>query len=122
MFSLKLQRSVGVLSVGLLLAQLGCRTWVGRPLASETAPTSANPGVLRVTMTQGKTMTLREAIVDRDSIVGLFSSVPSYRVAIALSDAAKIEQQIDTTPRWARMAFKTYRGVLLFASVVGAAA
>jgi hypothetical protein len=64
-----------------------------------------------VTVTQGKTTTLRNVIVARDSILGLFSSTPTYRVAIPLADITKVEQRVDAMPRWASIALKVYGAV-----------
>src|SRR4051812_27810171 len=100
-FSPKVRRAVAALSIALLLLQIGCRTWVEHPVPRDSAPISAISGVVRVTMTQGKAMTLRNTVVARDSILGLLASTSVYRIAIPLGDVTKIEQRVDTLPQWA---------------------
>jgi hypothetical protein len=69
-------------------------------------------------MTNGRKITLREAVVRTDSIVGFYSATPTLREAVARTDVTKMELRVDTTPRWARIAWKVYQVDIMVVTAV----
>src|ERR1700730_13346029 len=110
--------SVGCILIALLIVNVGCRGWIEKPIVPDTGRVMPQRGLLRVTMTDGATITLRDVVVSSDSIVGFYADAPTMREAVARTDVMKIELRVDTTPRWARFSL-VYETVVL---ITGSAA
>jgi hypothetical protein len=106
------RKSVGIMLSWLVMFQVGCRGWIEKPIVPDTGIAIPRHGILRVTMTDGAVITLRDSFIMSDSIVGFLSADSVQRTAIARTDATKIEVRGDTTPRGVRIAGKIYLGVL----------
>jgi hypothetical protein len=68
----------------------GCTTWEEPPAPSPTEARAIH-GLVRVTRSDGSSMELGDARVQRDSIVGTPRRNADARVAIALSDVRRVE-------------------------------
>jgi hypothetical protein len=112
------RKSVSILLMSVVILQVGCRGWIEKPIVPDTGIAIAQRGLLRVTMTDGAVITLRDSFVTDDSIVGFFSADPLRRASIARSEVTKIEVRGDTTPRGVRIAGKVYLGVVLALGLV----
>ena len=112
-FHLCRRPSVAIILMALLILDVGCRGWIEKPIVPDTGIAIPQRGILRVTKTDGAVITLRDAFITNDSIVGFFSADPLRRAAIARADVTKIEVRGDTTPRGVRIAGKVYLGVVL---------
>jgi hypothetical protein len=106
------RKRVSVLLIWLVVFQVACRGWIEKPIVPDTGLVIPQRGTLRVTMTDGTMLTLRDSFITNDSIVGFLSDEPLRRAAIARADATKIEVRGDATPRGVRIAEKVYLGVL----------
>jgi hypothetical protein len=106
------RKSVSILLMSLMILQVACRGWIEKPIVPDSGIAVPQRGLLRVTMTDGAVVTLRDSFVTDDSIVGFYSTDPLRRASIARSDVTKIEVRGDTTPRGVRIAGKVYVGVL----------
>ena len=112
--------SVGILLMALVILQLGCRAWIEKPIVPDTGTAVPRGDLLRVMTTHSITITLRDAVVRSDSIVGFYPAAPTVREAIARTDVTKIELGVDTTPRWVRLAV-VYETVVIIAGGVALA-
>jgi hypothetical protein len=117
---LPLRTSVGILLMALVILQVECRAWIEKPIVPDTGTMVPQRGLLRVTMTDSAKITLRDAVVRSDSIVGFYSDAPTVRDAIARIDVAKIESRIDTTPRWIRIVL-VYEAIVMIVGGVALA-
>ena len=111
-FYLCRRSSVGCILMALLIVNVGCRGWIEKPIVPDTGIGMPQRGLLRVTKADGAIITLRDAVVRNDSIVGFSSDGTGLRAAVARTDVTKIEVRGDTTPRGVRIAGKVYLGVL----------
>jgi hypothetical protein len=109
---LRRRSSIGAILMAVLILDTGCRGWIERPIRPDTGVATPRRGVMRVTKTDGAILTLSDAVITTDSIVGVLSTPPGVRTAIARADVMKIETRGDTTPRGVRIGGKVYLGVL----------
>jgi hypothetical protein len=101
--------------MALLIVNVGCRGWIEKPIVPDPGIGMPQPGLLRVTKTEGAVITLRDAVVRNDSIVGFVSDGPRLRAAVARTEVTKIEVRGDTMPRGVRIAGRVYLGVVFIA-------
>jgi hypothetical protein len=111
------RKSISILLMSVMLFQIGCRGWIETPIVPDTGIGMPQRGLLRVTRTDGAIITLRDAVVRSDSIVGFLTDRPGLRAAVPRSDVTKIEARGDTTPRGVGIAWKTYQAVFLVSVV-----
>ena len=115
---LRLRKSVNTLIISLLILQ-GCwRGWIEKPIVPDTGIAIPRREALRVTKSDGTVIFLGYSFITSDSIVGLLSTIPQRRMAIARADVAKIQGRVDTTPRPVRIAGKIYLGVVMVTTTV----
>jgi hypothetical protein len=94
--------------MAVLLLEVGCRGWVEKPIVPDTGIVKPHRGVLRVTKTDGASITIKDAVIRTDSIVGVLPDSADVHAAVARADVRKIELRGDTTPRGVGIAAKVY--------------
>jgi hypothetical protein len=78
----------------------GCTTWRSHDVESSRAVLRRGARPARVTLTDGRTLVLRHAMLAGDSVVAAVADRPSGagRVALALSDVRRVEtREVDRT-------------------------
>jgi hypothetical protein len=111
------RKSASILLMSVMMFQIGCRGWIETSILPDTGIGMPQHGLLRVTRTDGAIITLRDAVVRSDSIVGFLSDRPGLQAAVARTDVTKIEARGDTTPRGVGIAWKTYQAVFIVSVV-----
>ena len=123
MFSdIRCRSKIGCALLSLLAFQVGCRVWIEKPLQPDSTIGVGRHRIVRVITNDDDTVAIQAVTFTNDSIVGL-DSRSDRRVAIARQDVRVVEVGMDGTPRWVRIGWKIYLGVLfgLFVAMAVAA-
>lgn len=82
----------------LVLMSSSCAPWANVPLDNRTAAISDVQPPLRVTTSDGNSVVFTSVYVARDSLFGTTDAKPAQRVAIPLSNVAKVEKRTVSPP------------------------
>jgi hypothetical protein len=83
-----------LLPVLLLSALSACQTWYVRGIPQDPAP-RALPSPVRVTLTDGSVLVMRDAEVRADSLIGMVGerAASPLRVAVAMPQVRRVEER-----------------------------